>query len=52
MAAGNGLALIRPPETQRDDDDLPRAPVVRSLVYVAVGLLAAIWGLASLFGAG
>ncbi len=48
MAVGTLLAVVRPPETKRDDDDLDRAPVVRSIVFVVVGVLAAIWALASL----
>jgi hypothetical protein len=48
MAVGNGLALVRPPKTRREAADLPRAPVARSLVMVAIGLTAAVWALASL----
>lgn len=47
MAVGNGLALLRPPSS-RKADDLERPPVGRSLAYIAIGLLAAIWALASL----
>jgi len=47
MAVGNGLALLRPP-AKAGEGDLPRAPVGRSLLFVAIGLLAAIWALASL----
>lgn len=47
MVVGNGLALVRPP-ARRQEGDLTRAPVVRSLVFVAVGFVAAIWALASL----
>jgi len=48
MAAGNVAALLRPPETKRDPDDLRRAPLVRSLLFAAVGLLAAVWATVSL----
>jgi len=48
MAVGNGLALVRPPEQRRNDDDLERAPVVRAIVYIVIGVVAAIWGLATL----
>jgi hypothetical protein len=48
MAGGNALALIRPPENKRDTGDLERAPVVRSVVYIALGLVAAAWALATL----
>lgn len=48
MAAGNLLALIRPPEAKHAEEDLERAPVARSIVFVVVGVIAAIWALASL----
>lgn len=49
MAVGSIAALVRPPEAdQRGDDDLERAPVARSLVFAAIGLVGAIWALASL----
>ena len=47
MVVGKGLALVRPPG-RRQEGDLARAPVGRSLVFVAIGLVAAIWALASL----
>jgi len=47
MAVGNGLALLRPPP-QTGKGDLPRAPVGRTLLFVGIGLVAAIWALASL----
>ena len=47
MAVGNGLALVRPPEKTRQGD-LARAPVGRSVLMVVIGLVAAVWALASL----
>lgn len=47
MAVGSILALVRPPET-RKEGDLEQAPVARSLVFAAVGLVGALWALASL----
>ena len=47
MAVGSVMALVRPPET-RNEGDLERAPVGRSLVFAAVGLVGAIWALGSL----
>ncbi|MDP8976307.1 MAG: hypothetical protein M3N28_08115 [Actinomycetota bacterium] len=47
LAVGNGLALVRPPARPRAGE-LTRAPVGRSLVMIAIGLLAAVWALASL----
>lgn len=52
LAVGTLLALVRPPPQQADgkaaDGALARPPLGRSLVMIAVGLVAAIWGLASL----
>lgn len=47
MAVGSLLALVRPPE-QRGEGDLDRAPLGRSLVFAAIGLVGALWALASL----
>lgn len=47
MVVGNGLALIRPP-SRAQDGDLRQAPVGRSLVMIGIGLVAALWALASL----
>ncbi len=47
LAVGNGLALVRPPANPKAGE-LAKAPIGRSLVMVAVGLLAAVWALASL----
>lgn len=47
LVVGNVLALIRPP-AYREEDDLERAPLGRTLVMVAIGAVAAIWGLATL----
>lgn len=45
---GNVMAVVKPPERKRSDADLEKAPVARSLGMAAVGLLAALWALASL----
>jgi hypothetical protein len=47
MAVGSLLALVRPPAV-RGEDDLERAPLGRSLVFAAIGLVGAVWALASL----
>lgn len=47
MAVGNVLALVRPPETAKKGD-LTRAPVGRSVLFIVIGAVAAIWALASL----
>lgn len=48
LFVGNLLAVVKPPETQLDDSNLERAPVARSLVFAAIGFVAAIWAVASL----
>ena len=48
LLVGNVLAVVRPPETKRMDEDLEKAPPARSLGMALVGLVAAIWALASL----
>lgn len=50
LAVGNALALIRPPRQARPGE-LTRAPVGRSVVMLVIGLVAALWALASLVSA-
>jgi hypothetical protein len=45
---GNLLAVIKPPEVARAETDLPKAPVARSITMSLVGLVAAVWAIASL----
>jgi hypothetical protein len=47
LVVGNGLALVRPPDTSHQGD-LNRAPIRRSLLMVAIGLVAAVWAVATL----
>ncbi len=47
MAVGSVAALVRPPQ-DRNEGDLEQAPVARSLTFAAIGLVGAIWALASL----
>jgi hypothetical protein len=47
MTVGSVLALFRPPVVRRPGD-LERAPIVRSVVFAAVGFLASVWAVASL----
>ena len=47
LFVGNVAALVRPPAAPKDDE-LRRAPVSRSLVMAGLGLIAAVWALASL----
>ncbi len=48
LFAGNVVALVRPPQQQLDEGALERAPVFRSVLYAGLGLIAAIWALATL----
>lgn len=49
LVAGNVAALVRPPEAQaRNEGSLDKAPVTRSLVMAGIGLVAALWAIASL----
>ena len=47
LAVGNIMAIVRPPARVQQGEVEP-APVRRSLVMAGVGLLAALWALASL----
>lgn len=47
LFAGNLMALVKPPPAPKDGD-LARAPVARSAFMGLLGLVAAIWALASL----
>ena len=46
LFAGNLMALVKPPPPK--EGDLAKAPVGRSLLMGLVGLVAAVWALASL----
>ena len=47
LAVGTALALVRPPR-RPESGDLVRPPLTRSVIMIALGTLAAIWGAASL----
>ncbi len=47
LVVGNGLALLRPPPKPQADE-LARAPLGRTVAMLVVGLVAAVWSLASL----
>lgn len=50
LVAGNLAAILRPPpRATRNQGELERAPVSRSLVMAGIGLVAALWALVSLF---
>lgn len=49
LVFGNTMALLRPPpKARKKSDDLSRAPMGRSVLMIGIGLVAAIWALASL----
>jgi hypothetical protein len=48
LFAGNVVAIVRPPERQREAGNLERAPVGRSLLYAGLGFVIAAWALATL----
>lgn len=47
LVVGHGMALVRPPAAPRTGE-LAKAPAARSLAMIAIGLVAAVWALASL----
>ena len=49
LALGTAAALVRPRE-DAEGNDLARPPLARSIAMIVLGGVAAIWGLASLFG--
>ena len=49
---GNLLAVVKPPSAPPEEGQLERAPVARSLAYAALGLVAAVWALATLIAGG
>tara|TARA_Y100001970_G_scaffold263014_1_gene347971 strand:- start:8305 stop:8511 length:207 start_codon:yes stop_codon:yes gene_type:complete len=50
LVVGNGLAMIKPRLEPRTEKELSRAPVGRSLLMIAVGMIVSIWALATLVG--
>ena len=47
LFVGTTLAMVRPPP-DLEEGDLEHAPLARSLLYAGIGLIAALWALASL----
>ena len=47
LVMGNAMALLRPPPKPRAGE-LARAPIGRTVTMLVIGLVAAIWALASL----
>ena len=47
LFVGNVVAIVRPPDKPAEDA-LERAPLARSLLMAGIGLVGAVWGLATL----
>jgi hypothetical protein len=47
LAVGTALALVRPRDETREGE-LERPPLGRSLVQIVIGLVAAVWAIATL----
>ena len=47
LVIGNVLALVRPAAAPKEGD-LAKAPLARSVVMIVIGLVAAIWAIATL----
>ncbi len=48
LCVGNILAIVKPPLRPKSEEDLPRAPIVRTVTMALIGGIAAAWALASL----
>ena len=48
LFVGNVMALVRPPDVRRTEDDLEQAPRSRSIVMAVIGFIVAVVALASL----
>ncbi len=48
LCVGNILALVKPPPRPNSEEDLPRAPIVRTVTMAVIGGIAAAWAFASL----
>lgn len=47
MFVGNGLAILRPP-ANKENTDLKKAPIARSLIFMFLGLIASVAALGTL----
>ncbi|MDG2212041.1 MAG: hypothetical protein P8K64_08685 [Acidimicrobiales bacterium] len=47
MFVGNGLAILRPP-ANKENTDLKKAPIARSLIFMLLGLVASVAALGTL----
>ena len=47
MFVGNGLAILRPP-ANKENTDLKKAPIARSLIFMLLGLISSVAALGTL----
>ena len=47
MFVGNGLAILRPP-ANKENTDLKKAPIARSLIFMLLGFIASVAALGTL----
>ena len=48
LVVGNGAALVRPPKEKESESSLDRAPMARTLLFIAIGVVMTAWAIASL----
>ena len=48
MMVGNVLALIRPPKVRDSSSEIDSPPLVRTVTFALIGLVAALWALGTL----
>ena len=48
LVVGNVVAIMRAPASPADERSLDRAPLARSLLMAGIGLIGAVWALATL----
>lgn len=48
LVVGPGLALVKPPENRKNETDLEKPPLGRTLAFMGLGALMVVWALASL----
>ncbi|MGA1009836.1 MAG: hypothetical protein ACO3V0_08515 [Ilumatobacteraceae bacterium] len=48
LLVGHGLALVRPPRVEGSAQPPSRPPLARSISFALIGLVAAVWALATL----
>ena len=52
LVVGPGLALVKPPENRKNESDLEKPPLGRTITFMILGAVMVIWALASLLSSG